>query len=239
MRTLRALKTLDLMDCNVADEGATSVGTALGGGISGAPSLVSVCLRANRIRSDGAAAIGNGAARAASLRRLDLSANPIGDVGLMRLALGSDTEAADASAGADTSDADEAVEGAGVGTRRKGKGGRRDANASEESVLRGLRYCSGLKALLLSKVGLGAKALPAIGALVASLAELVELDLSVNAFNGVDEYGLPAPAPEGDQPEGINAAMLATTNDSNDSTRGGRRSPNASGRASPTRASRR
>ena len=245
LRTLRSLKTLDLMACNLADDGATSVGAALGGGIPNAPNLVSLCLRANRIRSDGAAAIGNGAARATSLRRLDLSANPIGDVGLMRLVLGSDNEAADASrdaspgasTGADTPDPDEAVEGAGVGTRRKGKGGRREPKerVAEENVLRGLRYCSGLKALLLSKVGLGAKALPAIGALVASLGELVELDLSVNAFNGVDEYGLPAPVPEGDQPAGINAAMLAATDESMD---GGGRSPNKSGRASPTRPAR-
>jgi hypothetical protein len=68
--------------------------------------------------------------------------------------------------------------------------------APSADELRGLRHCAGLRALVLSKVGAGVRALPALGLLVAELPELVEIDLSVNAFCAADPWAAPPPDAE-------------------------------------------
>ena len=230
LSTMSSLTSIDLMACNLGDDGATMVGTALGGALSGAPSLASLSLRANRIRADGAAALGDGAARSASLRRLDLSANPIGDVGLMRLVLGDapsdgaaggvdggaaagadgDAAAADAVGGEASAGVDEGEAASAVSFRRRGRRKRGVYTDPTEPVVHGLRYCLGLKRVFLSKVGLGVRALPSLGVLVASLDELEELDVSVNAFTGIDDYGIPPAFVEGADAE----AEAATSEES-------------------------
>ena len=224
LRTLPALTALDLTACDLLCEGAACVAAALGGSVRGAqPALASLSLRANRIGELGAAALGAGIARCTSLLRLDLSANPLGDDGLIRLICGepkpkADEEYGNAEGGAQGegggrgvasglallraaatldgsedghSGGDGRAEGGEVRSRRSKQSAKRSADESGgggDGLPSGLRHSSSLEALLLSKVGIGSRSVPAVGALVVELDTLRELDLSVNSFSGVDEW---------------------------------------------------
>ena len=224
LRTLPALTALDLTACDLLCEGAACVAAALGGSVRGAqPALASLSLRANRIGELGAAALGAGIARCTSLLRLDLSANPLGDDGLIRLICGepkpkADEEYGNAEGGAQGegggrgvasglallraaatldgsedghSGGDGRAEGGEVRSRRSKQSAKRSADESGgggDGLPSGLRHSSSLEALLLSKVGIGSRSVPAVGALVVELDTLRELDLSVNSCSGVDEW---------------------------------------------------
>ncbi len=80
-------------------------------------------------------------------------------------------------------------------------------------------------------MGLGTKALPAVGMLVRAL-DLTELDLSVNAFNGVDEWGEPRSnvADEEEAEEaGLAAAAAAVADPASTATAGKRAGGAATG----------
>lgn len=217
MQTLPSITSLDLTACDLLNDGAACVAAALGGELRGAPALATLSLRANRIGATGAAAIGAGVARCGSLAKLDLSANPIGDDGLIRLACGDPPELTEGTGAFGETvvtaaellsravrDSEAAMGGAGdapgddAATRR-----RRNRRAQGgEAGLCGLQHSQSLTSILLSKVGLGARSVPAIAALVSSLDLLTEIDLSVNAFAGVDEWGVPKVFDSDAQPDG-------------------------------------
>ena len=207
LSTATTLTALDLTACGIGDEGAAVVGAALaaaGSDAGGAP-LASLCLRANRIGPNGASAVGAGAAASPLLTRLDLSVNPLGDVGVMRLILGdpggdangggaNGANGGGANGGGESGNGGEPSESSRRrAARRAASGGHaaeRDAaaDAADDAAPRGLHASNSLTALLLSKVGLGARGLRAVALLAHGLATLSELDLSVNAFCGVDEW---------------------------------------------------